>query len=124
MHSQDKYSGAAHFFCNAFLYGYSAMNLVNPQLMYGDMFFCVWSILSFIVLVAFASSVNESINSVKTECQLINFKFPDMVVNRLVQKIGQTDAQLSIWKIVPMQRVTILSVLGAFFTYAVIIGSY
>ncbi|GIY07838.1 hypothetical protein CDAR_420571 [Caerostris darwini] len=109
---------------NAFLYGYSSMRLAISQLVYGDIFLCFWSILSFVVLITFASLVNESVNDIKTDCQLIDFKFSHTLVNGLVLKITQTDVQLSIWKIVPMQRVTILNVLGAFFTYAVIIAAY
>ncbi|GBL84230.1 hypothetical protein AVEN_118626-1 [Araneus ventricosus] len=85
--------------------------------------FSGWISLTFVTTIIFASSVAEAAGEVKESIQYMNFGEPFDRWGQFYFKVSLADVQLTIWKTISIRRLTILSALGAFFTYTVIIVS-
>lgn len=70
-----------------------------------------------------ASFVNESLDEVKNSINYRNVLKSSCESTRLVLNVCFTDVKLTIWKILPIRRMTILSILGTFITYSYLIMS-
>ncbi|GFY50159.1 uncharacterized protein TNIN_81541 [Trichonephila inaurata madagascariensis] len=121
----DAYSSQIFFCCalqliSIFLQVF-LMNNVSHDGIFFYRVFSAWISLSFVVVVICASGVGESAIKVKEIiCQMdFNASFENW--SQLLFKLLMSDTQLTVWKIISIKRVTILNVLGAFFTYTVII---
>lgn len=70
-----------------------------------------------------ASFVNESLDEVKNSLNYRNVLKSSCQSTRLILNVCFTDVKLTIWKILPIRRMTILSILGTFITYSYLIMS-
>ncbi|GIY54043.1 uncharacterized protein CDAR_67521 [Caerostris darwini] len=85
--------------------------------------FSGWISMTFLITGIFAFSVAESASKVKESVYFMRFNVHFESWSEMFFKIMMMEVRLTMWKVIDIRRITILSVLGAFFTYTVIIMS-
>lgn len=123
----DNRFSALIFFCclltlnELFITGYNAIQFGFNYVSYFTE--SIWLGFVLFYLVAEASLVNESVDKIK---YILNFKEENDISIKHVQftiNVCSTDVRLTIWKIIVMRRMTILSVIGIFITYSFLIAT-